>query len=120
MAVIDHLTIQVNDYRQSRDWYVGHIGLREHFEIADRAVALEDEAGFEIFLEQSERPVIDPPTILYFKIDNVDARHEKLAAAGVAFVHPPRKEYWGYGAELKDPSGYRVRLWDEVTMREKV
>ena len=42
-----------------------------------------------------------------------------MAARGVAFVHPPQKVYWGYGAELLDPDGYRLRLWDEVTMREK-
>jgi hypothetical protein len=26
---------------------------------------------------------------------------------------------WGYGAELKDPSGYRTRLWDKAMMQEK-
>jgi hypothetical protein len=30
-----------------------------------------------------------------------------------------RKNFWGYGPELKDPDGYLVRLWDERTMREK-
>jgi len=30
-----------------------------------------------------------------------------LAAAGVPFVHPPMKVFWGYGAELCDPDGYR-------------
>jgi len=27
--------------------------------------------------------------------------------------------FWGYGAELLDPDGYRIHLWDEVSMREK-
>src|SRR2546430_10342892 len=31
----------------------------------------------------------------------------------------PRKTYWGYGAELKDPDGYLIRLWDERSMKEK-
>jgi hypothetical protein len=26
---------------------------------------------------------------------------------------------WGYGAELRDPGGYLVFLWDETSMREK-
>ena len=26
---------------------------------------------------------------------------------------------WGSGAELKDPDGYLVRLWDERSMKEK-
>jgi uncharacterized glyoxalase superfamily protein PhnB len=40
-------------------------------------------------------------------------------AAGVKFVHPPQKTFWGYGAELKDPDGYRIWLWDQKSMREK-
>jgi catechol 2,3-dioxygenase-like lactoylglutathione lyase family enzyme len=29
------------------------------------------------------------------------------------------KLYWGYGAELRDPDGYVVGVWDEHSMREK-
>ena len=29
------------------------------------------------------------------------------------------KVFWGYGAELCDPDGYRLRLRDEKSMREK-
>jgi hypothetical protein len=31
----------------------------------------------------------------------------------------PQKLFWGYGAELTDPDGYLVRLWDEQSMKEK-
>jgi len=31
----------------------------------------------------------------------------------------PQKLGWGYGAELLDPDGYRLQLWDERSMREK-
>jgi hypothetical protein len=40
-------------------------------------------------------------------------------ARGVVFAHPPQKNFWGYGAELVDPDGHRIRLWDEKTMKEK-
>jgi predicted enzyme related to lactoylglutathione lyase len=52
-------------------------------------------------------------------VDNVEATHRQLAAAGISFVHPPKKVFWGYGAELHDPDGYTLRLWDEKSMREK-
>ena len=29
--------------------------------------------------------------------------------------HPPKKVFWGFGAEC-DPDGYAVRLWDEKSM----
>jgi hypothetical protein len=28
-----------------------------------------------------------------------------------------RLTYWGYGAELIDPDGYLIRLWDERSMK---
>ena len=33
-----------------------------------------------------------------------------------AFSHALQKTYWGYGAELMDPDGYRIRLRDERSM----
>ena len=29
------------------------------------------------------------------------------------------KVFWGYGAELRDPDGYSLRLWDQKSMKEK-
>jgi hypothetical protein len=33
-----------------------------------------------------------------------------------SFTHGPTPVFWGYGAELSDPDGYPVRIWDEATM----
>ena len=119
MIKLDHLTIPVTDRVRSRDWYVDVLGLRVEFEVPARnASALIDDGGFTIFVEQRDAP----PTVgaaLYFQVDDVDLRHEQLVARGVPIAHPPQKVFWGYGPELVDPDGYRVRLWDERTMREK-
>jgi predicted enzyme related to lactoylglutathione lyase len=56
---------------------------------------------------------------LYFQVDDVEAKFRELSAKGVQFVHPPQKVDWGYGAELRDPTGYAIGLCDEVAMREK-
>ena len=56
---------------------------------------------------------------LYFQVDDVEAKYQQLVAANTQFNHPPQKQFWGYGAELCDPDGYRLRLWDEQSMREK-
>ena len=45
--------------------------------------------------------------------------YRELAARGIGFTHVPQKLFWGYGAELLDPDGYRIRLWDETSMQEK-
>lgn len=44
------------------------------------------------------------------------ARDPALAAKGAQPGHPPGKTFWGYGAELLDPDGYLIRLWDEKSM----
>ena len=96
MLKFDHLRIPVTNLTRSRDWYVGTLGMKIEFEIPERrAVAVQDGEGFTIFLE------------------------EAWSARGVEFAHGPIKSYWGYGAELADPDGYLIRLWDERSMKER-
>jgi catechol 2,3-dioxygenase-like lactoylglutathione lyase family enzyme len=118
MIKLDHLAIGVRDSSASRDWYARHLGFEVEFEVPARnAFALKDDADFTLFVDQSEPPA--PGIAMYFQVDDVDAVAARLAAAGVRFSHPPQKTYWGYGAEALDPDGYRVRLWDETSMRTK-
>ena len=56
---------------------------------------------------------------MWFQVEDVDRAFGELTARGVAFAHPPQKNFWGYGPELVDPDGYIVRQWDERTMKEK-
>jgi catechol 2,3-dioxygenase-like lactoylglutathione lyase family enzyme len=119
MIKLDHLTILVRDYRASRDWYLETLGLEVEFEVPGLAVALRDDAGFTLFLEQAASGAVTPSCVLYFQVDDLEAKHRLLAAARIQFIHPPQKRFWGYGAEVADPDGYRLRLWDERTMREK-
>ena len=119
MIKLDHLAISVADHAKAREWYVGNLGLRVEFEVPERrTTALQDDAGLTLFVaEERERPTAS--CVLYFQVDDVEAKYRELSARGVPFVHEPRREFWGYGAELQDPDGYRVRLWYEVSMREK-
>jgi catechol 2,3-dioxygenase-like lactoylglutathione lyase family enzyme len=118
MARFDHLTLPVSSWTRSRDWYARCIGLKVEFEIPERqTVALQDQNDFTIFFQQAEGS--HPADIaLYFSVGDVEVLHRALVTARVVFVHPPQKTFWGYGAELLDPDGYVVRLWDERTMHE--
>ena len=119
MARFDHLSLPVASWTRSRDWYARCIGLKVEFEIAERqTVALRDQNDFTIFFQQSVQRSSPVDIALYFSVGDVEALHRALVAARVAFVHPPQKTFWGYGAELLDPDGYVVRIWDERTMHE--
>ena len=120
MTRLDHLTIRVRDLDAARAWYIGYLGLKLEFEVPGRrTVALQDDAGLTLFLDETAGDVAADGVALTFQVDDVVETHRRLAAAGVTFVAPPGKRFWGYGAELHDPDGHLVLLWDEVSMREK-
>lgn len=118
MLKLDHLALPVADEAASRDWYVDVLGMTVEFELPQaRTLAVCDEHDFALFLIGGQ--ALAPGVALWFQVADVDARHAELAARGVAFRHPPQPTFWGYGAELADPDGYPVRLWDETTMNSK-
>jgi catechol 2,3-dioxygenase-like lactoylglutathione lyase family enzyme len=120
VARLDHITIPVRDWQRSRDWYVRHLGFEVEFEIpARKTAALRDEADLTLFVEECANPAVDPRLSFAIQVADVEKTHRMLAAAGITFVHPPAKVFWGYGAELFDPDGYRLRLWDPKSMKEK-
>jgi catechol 2,3-dioxygenase-like lactoylglutathione lyase family enzyme len=119
MIRLDHLAIPVRDVARSRDWYTANFGLRVEFEVPERkTAALIDDAGLTLFLTETSDAIAASCTMA-FQVDDVEAKHRELSAAGVAFEKAPQKLFWGYGAELRDPDGYLVYLWDERSMREK-
>jgi catechol 2,3-dioxygenase-like lactoylglutathione lyase family enzyme len=120
MIKFDHMNLPVSDPKASRDWYVANFGFRVEFEVPERkTVALIDDGGFTIFLYPSPGPLSGVRPALTLQVDNVDDKYAWLVERGMAFVVPPQANLWGYGAELDDPDGYRLMLWDQITMSEK-
>jgi catechol 2,3-dioxygenase-like lactoylglutathione lyase family enzyme len=122
---IDHVSIAVKDWRVSRDWYIKHLDLKLEFEVPGGGqaglgvAALQDDAGLTLFVEQVPAGAGLCGCTHTFQVDDVNALHANLSAAGIRFVKTPQKLYWGYGAEMADPDGHVIRLWDEKSMREK-
>ena len=120
MIKLDHLSIPVTDPARSRDWYVSHFGFQVEFEVPERAtIALRDDAGFTLFVYAEPDLPPRPRCTLAFQVDDVERKHRELAAAGVPFDQAPQRLFWGYGAELRDPDGYLVYVWDERSMKDK-
>ena len=120
MPKLDHLTIRVGDLDLARGWYVEQLGLRVEFEVPDRrTVALQDDAELTLFLVETTGRLDAEGVALTFQVEDVENTHRRLAPKGVPFVSPPARRFWGYGAELLDPDGHLIYLWDPVSMREK-
>lgn len=117
MILLNHLTVCVSDYVASRDWYVANFALRVQFENVESGFGgLEDDGGVELILVQRPMRDRERDCALTFQYDSVRAKHDELTARGIRFVHGPKNVPWGYGAELLDPDGYRVTIWDKDTM----
>jgi predicted enzyme related to lactoylglutathione lyase len=124
MAKLDHIKIAVSDWRASRDWYVNNFGFKIEFEVPDGGphklgvAAVQDDAGLTIFLEQVSEAAGGCGCVFYFQVDDVDKEYRSLVSKGIRFVETPQKFYWGYGAELTDPDGHIIRIWDERSMKK--
>jgi catechol 2,3-dioxygenase-like lactoylglutathione lyase family enzyme len=116
----DHMTLPVSDPSRSRDWYMQNLGFKLEFEnLAAGFAAVLDDNDFTIFLQKAAAPLAGEKCSLTIQVTDVDRTHKALAAKGISFRNHPMRHFWGYGAELDDPDGYLIRLWDEVSMREK-
>jgi len=120
VAKLDHIELPVRDWQEARNWYRDCLGFEVEVEFPDsRTVGMRDDNDLTLFLHQSAPVVAAPGLSFTVQVADVEALHARLLSDGVVFEHPPQKVYWGYGAELLDPSGYRLRLWDPLSMTEK-
>jgi catechol 2,3-dioxygenase-like lactoylglutathione lyase family enzyme len=116
----DHMTLPVSDPARSRDWYMQNLGFKLEFEnLAAGFAAIQDDNDFTIFLQKAAGPLAGEKCSLTIQVADVDQTHRELSAQGVKLLGEPKRHFWGYGAELNDPDGYLIRLWDEVSMSEK-
>ena len=120
MLKFDHLALPVANCKRSRDWYLKTLGFKVEFEnLKTKTIAIQDQAGFTIFLNQVADKIAGAKCTLVIQVKDVDRKHRELVRKGIKFINPPQKLRWGYGAELADPDGYQINLWDKISMRTK-
>ena len=115
--LFDHMALPVSNVAKSRDWYVKNLDFKIEFENAG-ITAIQGSAGFTIFLVKSTKSLAGEKVTLTIQVKSVDRKHKELATKGVKFVNSPQTLFWGYGAELRDPNGYMINLWDKVSMQK--
>jgi catechol 2,3-dioxygenase-like lactoylglutathione lyase family enzyme len=119
MARVTHLVLPVSNVQKSREWYVNKLGFAPEREL-DEAVGIKDQSGLTIFLVKTTDPLAGQKITLTIQVANVDTTHQELSTDGVNFASAPKRQFWGYGAEVLDPDGYMNHLWDEVTMERAI
>ena len=88
---IAFVSVYVDDFRKSFDFYSGTLGLKKSFEMGPQACFFDlgDESG--LYLQGGNNPATyDKDTMrpsFVLSVESASAMHAKLKSAGVKFVH---------------------------------
>ncbi|MUN41247.1 VOC family protein [Actinomadura litoris] len=129
---LDLITIVVDDYDQAIGFFVGALG----FDLVEDSAALTDdgrpkrwvvvrppggETGVLLARADGERQAcavgnqVAGRVGFFLRVDEFDAVYERMVAAGVEFVTPPRTEPYGRVAVFLDIAGNRWDLLGSAT-----
>jgi catechol 2,3-dioxygenase-like lactoylglutathione lyase family enzyme len=115
---IGQIALRVHDVARAVRFYRDALGMRFLFETG--GLAFFDCGGVRLMLSAPEQPQFDhPASILYYKVDDIRAARETLAARGVAFEREPHliatlptHDLWM--AFFRDSEGNMLALMSEV------
>ncbi len=116
----EHYALNVPDPVAVADWYVAHCGMRVVRALEDAPFTrfLADETGRVVweFYANPSATIPDYGSMhpleyhLAFAVENVDAEHERLVAAGARFVEEVNPEEGTRLVMLRDPFGLCLQL----------
>ncbi len=84
---IGQVSLSIRDVERATRFYGGTLGLPHVFTFGD--LAFFDAAGTRLYLHRKDPEEWMPSSVLYFEVDDIQARQEALTAAGVHFTGAP-------------------------------
>jgi predicted enzyme related to lactoylglutathione lyase len=89
LAAIGQIAVNAHDIPRAVRFYRDTLGMRLLFE-APPKMAFFDASGVRLMLSLPEREEYDHPgSVLYFRVDDIDASHATLSERGVNFQDKP-------------------------------
>lgn len=116
---IGQIMVPTHDLERAIAFYRDRLGLRFLFQ-APPNMAFLDCGGVRLMLGVPENPEFDhPASVIYYRVDDIDAAHDRLAQAGVPFRETPRRvadlgSHVLWLAFFEDPDGNALALMSEV------
>ena len=115
---IGQIAINVHDTTRAVEFYRDTLGLKLLFTAGQ--LAFFDCGGVRLMLSPPEKPEFDhPSSILYFKVDNIQAAYDRLVHRGVKIEDQPHvvarmPDHDLWLAEFRDSEGNLMALMSEV------
>lgn len=108
---LNQITLEAADFDASVQFY-SKIGLKLIVLSEGRYARFESPSGATtLSLHHAKTPGIGN-TLLYFEVDNLQARYDELIQLGIPFETAPTKESWLWEeARFSDPSGNQLCLF---------
>lgn len=89
LGKIAQIAVNVRDVERATAFYKDTLGINYLFSVPPK-MAFFDCGGIRLMLGTPERPDLDhPSSILYFKVDDIEAAHTTLVGRGVHFETEP-------------------------------
>ena len=115
---IEQIAVPVRDLARATAFYRDQLGMKLLFEVPPQ-LAFFDCDGIRLALSISSDPMYDPPgSIVYYRVDEIEASHLELEDRGVEFLRGPHKvaelgavEVWM--AFFEDTEGNTLALTSE-------
>jgi catechol 2,3-dioxygenase-like lactoylglutathione lyase family enzyme len=119
LGPIGQIARQVSDTAAAQAWYRDVLGLPHLFTYGD--LAFFDCGGVRLLLSAGEGGGgAGEPSVLYFRVADIHAAHDTLAARGVPFVRGPHKIFTHpdgtdeWMAFFTDPDGHLLALMSQL------
>lgn len=113
---VGQIAVVVHDVPRALAFYRDTLGLRFLFDAGK--LAFFDGGSVRIMLSLPDSPQFDHPSIVYYRVDDLDAAHRNLTQKGVVFIELPHlvarmpdHELWM--AAFRDPDENFVVLMNE-------
>ena len=89
LGKIGQISVNAHDLERATLFYRDKLGMKFLFSVPPK-MAFFDADGVRLMLGIPERPELDhPSSIIYFKVDDIEAAHEALVQRGVHFETKP-------------------------------
>src|SRR5437879_6519532 len=118
LSQIGQIAINVHDSTRATEFYRDKLGMKHLFSAGN--LAFFDCGGVRLMLSPPEKPEFDhPSSILYFKVDNIQAAYDRLVHRGVKIEDQPHvvarmPDHDLWLAEFRDSEGNLMALMSEV------
>jgi len=118
LGPVAQIHISVRDIDRSVAFYRDVLGIPLLFQVPSQAMAFFASGDVRLYLGVPESPEFASRCTLYFRVDDIEAEHRRLVAAGIGMLGDPRVVHRDGATELwmsflRDPDDHNIGLMQD-------